>query len=229
MLALNPVMTIEDQLIEGPRVHLGLSGPAARTRARALLERVGIADAHRRLRQYPHEFSGGMRQRVGIAMAIACDVRLLIADEPTTALDVTVQAAIVELIRDLQRDLGMALILISHDLDLVGSLCDRVAVMYAGRVVESGSAAHVTSHPSHPYTKGLLSCNPHRHTGPGPLPVIPGSPSVLNSPWSACAFHPRCPLVVPACHDGAPDLTPLTTDESVRCVVAASSPASVRA
>ena len=221
MMSLNPVMTIEEQLTEAPRLHLGLRADAARARARELLERVGIADAPRRLRQHPHEFSGGMRQRVMIAMAIACDVRLLIADEPTTALDVTVQAAVVELLRDLQRELGMAMILISHDLDLVSAVCDQVVVMYAGRVVEAGAAGGVVGRPRHPYTQGLLACSPHRSSGKGHLPVIPGSPSVMNSPWAACAFHPRCAVAVAECLAGAPALTPVAPGEHVRCVVAA--------
>jgi oligopeptide/dipeptide ABC transporter ATP-binding protein len=222
MLSLNPVMTIEEQLTEAPKTHLGLRSAEARARARYVLERVGIADAPRRLRQYPHEFSGGMRQRVMIAMAIACDVRLLIADEPTTALDVTVQAAVVELLRDLQRDLGMAMILISHDLDLVAAVCDRVAVMYAGRVVEAGAAAGVVGRPRHPYTQGLLACNPHHGGTDGRLSIIPGAPSELNAPWKNCAFHPRCRLAVPECLAAPPVLTRLEAAEYVRCVVAAS-------
>jgi oligopeptide/dipeptide ABC transporter ATP-binding protein len=221
MLSLNPVMSIGDQLTEGPRRHLGLTRAAARERARSLLDKVGIGDGPRRLRQHPHELSGGMRQRVMIAMAIACDVRLLIADEPTTALDVTVQAAVVQLLRDLQRELGMALILISHDLDLVSAICDRVVVMYGGRVVESGAATRVIAAPRHPYTRGLLACNPRHAMRDRRLPVISGAPSVMNSPWRSCAFYPRCPLAVAECLEAPPELVGVAPGESVRCIVTA--------
>ncbi len=197
MTSLNPLLTIGDQVAEPLRLHRGMGRAAAGRRAIELLEQVGIRDAPQRMRAYPHEFSGGMRQRVLIAMAIACDPVLLIADEPTTALDVTVQAQILDLLRDLQRRTGMGLLFITHDLGVVAELADEVAVMYAGAIVEHAPTQRIFTDPAHPYTRGLLGCMP-RLRGPlsprGALPVIAGEiPTPLRRP-SGCAFHPRCEL-----------------------------------
>ena len=201
MTALNPAYTIGDQLAEGFRYHTGADAGAARERAVHLLEKVGIANAGDRLRQYPHQLSGGLRQRVMIAMALMGEPELLIADEPTTALDVTIQAQILRLLGELQRELGIALILITHDLGVVARLAHRVAVMYAGEVVEAGSAEALFRSPRHPYTQGLLSCIPvPGRTEPGQkLGVIPG---VVPSPvgdLTGCPFRTRCPYARPAC------------------------------
>ncbi len=204
MRSLNPVLTIGRQLTETMKVHLGLDSSAARRRAIELLERVGISRAEKRLDEYPHQFSGGMRQRVMIAIALSCNPRLLIADEATTALDVTIQAQIVDLVKDLQRDFGMAVIWISHDLGLVAGLCDHVAVMYAGRVVESGPVKDVFYRPSHGYTVGLMQCTPRIDDIGRPLRPIEGIPPNLAEPVTRCPFLPRCQLAVSKCQDVMP-------------------------
>ncbi len=204
MTSLNPLMTVGAQLAEVLRHHLSLSGAAARTRAGELLAAVGIPDPARRLDQHPHEFSGGMRQRVMIAMAISCEPSLLIADEPTTALDVTVQAQILDLLGELQARLGLAILLITHDLGVVAGLCHRVAVMYAGRVVETGEVDALFSAPAHPYTQGLLRSTPEAGGGQGPLLSIPGAPPDLGAPLPGCPFLPRCPLGAASCHRPPP-------------------------
>ncbi|MBK8738236.1 MAG: ABC transporter ATP-binding protein [Betaproteobacteria bacterium] len=204
MTALNPVFRVGEQIAETIREHEGLSRTAARERALHLLERVGIGNPKQRLDQYPHELSGGMRQRVMIAIALACRPQILIADEPTTALDVTIQAQILLLLRDLQRELGMAVILITHDLGVVAQVVDRVVVMYAGRIVEEGSAAAVFERPAHPYTRLLLQSIPSLDQEQDRLPTIPGMvPSLSNLP-AGCRFHPRCPEARPACRERAP-------------------------
>ena len=195
MSSLNPVITIGRQIAESIELHRGLSAADARRRTIELLDRVRIPAAARRVDDYPHQLSGGMRQRVMIAMALACEPELLIADEPTTALDVTVQAQIIDLLRELQASMGLAVLFITHDLALASQFAHDAYVMYAGRIVESGPAADVFSQPSHPYTRALLRSLP-RHDGPidraTPLPVIPGE---VPRPWrrpGGCAFHPRC-------------------------------------
>lgn len=195
MTSLNPVLTIGHQLAEPLREHLGLNRSAARRRAVELLDQVRIPDAARRLRAYPHELSGGMRQRVMIALALACDPVLLIADEPTTALDVTVQAQILELIKLAASERHMAVVLISHDLGVIAGLADRVTVMYFGRVIETGTARDVLKRPRHPYTLGLLRSSP-RIDGErvAVLDAIPGAPPELGNPPEGCAFRPRCPF-----------------------------------
>jgi peptide/nickel transport system ATP-binding protein len=201
MTALNPAYTIGDQLIEVHRRHLDSSRPAARGRAIELLERIGITGAGERLRQYPHQLSGGLRQRVMIAMALMCAPSLLIADEPTTALDVTIQAQILRLLVDLQRELGIALLLITHDLSVVARVARRIAVMYAGEIVEAGSSAAVFTSPRHPYTRGLMSAMlvPGR-TQPGErLGAIPGIVPSLIGAVRGCAFRSRCAHAVAAC------------------------------
>jgi oligopeptide transport system ATP-binding protein len=202
--ALNPVLTVRDQIGELFRVHRGLSRREARRESADLLDLVGIPDAARRARDYPHQFSGGMRQRILIAMAIALEPALLVADEPTTALDVTVQAQILELLDRLRRDLGMGVLLITHDLGVVSEIADRVAVMYAGRMVETGRADDLLRRPAHPYTRALLRSLPQGITG-GELVPIPGAPPNLMQLPSGCAFTPRCGWAVDDCRDVRPE------------------------
>ena len=194
MTALNPAYTIGEQLTEHYRHHRGASAAEARARAIELLQKVGIASAGERLGQYPHQLSGGLRQRVMIAMALMCAPDLLIADEPSTALDVTIQAQILRLLADLQKDLGIAMVLITHDLGVVARIADRVAVMYAGQVVEEGTAAEIFERPRHPYTRGLLECIPvPGRTAPGSrLGSIPGVVPSLVGELRGCAFRERC-------------------------------------
>jgi oligopeptide/dipeptide ABC transporter ATP-binding protein len=204
MTALNPVFRVGEQISETLRVHEGLSRSQARARALQLIEKVGISNPEQRLDQYPHELSGGMRQRIMIAIALACGPQILIADEPTTALDVTIQAQILVLLRDLQREMGMAVVLITHDLGVVAQVVDRVVVMYAGRIVEEGSVAAVFARPSHPYTRLLLESIPLLEGRQERLRTIPGMvPSLSNQP-AGCRFHPRCPDARPACQERAP-------------------------
>ncbi len=205
MTSLNPVLTIERQLIEPIQLHLGMNRDEARRRAAELLEAVGIPDGARRLKGYPHQFSGGMRQRVMIAIAIAANPKLLIADEPTTALDVTVQAQILELINRLRRDLGTSVILITHDLGVVAGMTDRINVMYAGKIAESAPTDDLFAAPRHPYTLGLLGAVPRLDEPPGGvLNTLPGSPPDQLHPISGCPFQPRCPFVLPKCKEYPP-------------------------
>ena len=193
MTSLNPVLTIGRQLTEGLEIHLGMTAAAARTRAAELLAMVGIPDPARRLAQYPHQFSGGMRQRMMIAMALACDPGLILADEPTTALDVTIQAQILELMKRLQRDYGSSILLITHDMGVVSDLAERVTVMYAGSVVEEGPTASVFRDRQHPYTWGLLGSIPRvGRPRVRRLAAIPGAPPSLLAPPEGCRFAPRC-------------------------------------
>jgi oligopeptide transport system ATP-binding protein len=206
MTALNPYLKVSRQLTEVLVVHKGLSEAAARLSALEMLERVRIPDARRRFDGYPHEFSGGMRQRVMVAMALLCAPELLIADEPTTALDVTVQAEILDLFREVQTDVGAAIVLITHDLGVVAGLCDRLAVMYAGRIVETGSADEVFAAPRHPYTLGLLQATPRLDREPAALTAIPGQPpDPLHLP-AGCAFQDRCPQREEICATTRPEL-----------------------
>jgi peptide/nickel transport system ATP-binding protein len=201
MTALNPAYSIGEQLTEVYTHHRRASRSQARDRACELLGRVGIASASERLDQYPHQLSGGLRQRVMIAMALMCGPELLIADEPSTALDVTIQAQILRLLAQLQRDLGIAMVLITHDLGVVAQVADRVCVMYAGQIVEQGNADAVFRTPSHPYTRGLLSCVPVPGTTPpgSPLGTISGSVPSLVGPLSGCSFRDRCPNAINDC------------------------------
>ena len=219
MTALNPVLTVGTQLEEAIRTHRPLSRAAARTQAAALLDLVRIPDALRHLDEYPHRLSGGMRQRVMIAMALSCDPRLLIADEPTTALDMTIQAQILDLLRELQARTGMALLLITHNLGVVADMADRVVVMYAGRVAEQGPARDVLRAPRHPYTRGLLAATPRlpHGTGTAALLEIPGLvPSLFAMP-PGCAFAPRCPMAEPACTQAPPPLLAAGPSHRVAC------------
>jgi oligopeptide/dipeptide ABC transporter ATP-binding protein len=209
MTSLNPVLTIGRQITEGLEIHLGMTPDQSRARALELLGMVGISDPQRRLDQYPHHFSGGMRQRMMIAMALACNPSLILADEPTTALDVTIQAQILELMRDLSRRLGVAMLIITHNLGVVARYADRVNVMYAGRIIERASAAELYSNPRHPYTLGLLRSVPRldepRRTRLAP---IEGQPPDLTRLPPGCAFTPRCAYRVERCEREAPALEP---------------------
>ncbi|HEX2886269.1 ABC transporter ATP-binding protein [Vineibacter terrae] len=222
MTSLNPVLTIGRQLTEGLRRHHGLSRRAARERVLALLERVQIPDPSRRLDQYPHELSGGMRQRVMIAIAVACAPSLLIADEPTTALDVTIQAQVLDLIGELCEAMGTAVILVTHDLGVVGDVADRVVVMYAGRVVEDAAVDDLFSRPLHPYTQGLFAARPNlTPTVAGQrarLTEIPGMVPSLRAGITGCAFAPRCQAATAQCRAQAPLLRPFdSSGHAVAC------------
>jgi len=216
--SLNPVHRIGRQVTEALRLHRGLSGAAAREEARRLLDRVGMPDARRRLDSYPHELSGGQNQRAMIAMALAGEPELLVADEPTTALDVTIQAQILELLAEIRRDTGMALVLISHDLGVVAETCERVLVMYAGRVVEETAAAALFGAPAHPYAAGLLAALPPIDGPRRPLAAIPGG---VPEPWAmppGCAYAPRCPRHVAACDAAPPRLETVAPGHRAACI-----------
>jgi len=206
MTSLNPLFTIGTQISEVIRHHLGFTKSQARERVLELLGLVGMSSPRDRLDQYPHEFSGGMRQRAMIAMALACEPALLIADEPTTALDVTIQAQILELIGDIQQRLGLAVMLITHDLAVVAGICHRVHVMYAGKLVEEGSADDIFARPAHPYTAGLLTSTPRLDVVVPKLMAIEGSPPDLRDPPPGCAFQPRCGVCDDGCQEGNPEL-----------------------
>ncbi len=224
LASLNPSYTVGHQIEEVLRAHLGLRGAAARQRALDLLRQVEIPDAANRLKAYPHELSGGMNQRVMIALAIACSPRLLIADEPTTALDVTIQAQIMDLLLRLQREQGMALVMITHDLAVVAEMAQRVAVMYAGQVVETGTLPEVFASPRHPYTAALMAAIPEHNRGARRLQALPGIvPGALDRP-AGCLFSPRCPRVQARCRVERPEV-----DAGVRCFFPLSGTASMEA
>jgi oligopeptide/dipeptide ABC transporter ATP-binding protein len=220
MSSLNPLFTIGDQLCETIRYHRGGTRAAATAIAVDTLEHVGFAHAATRLGDYPHQLSGGMRQRVMIAIALSCNPRLLIADEPTTALDVTIQAQIVELLKELQRERDMAMLFITHDLALIGEVAHRVAVMYAGQVVEDGPTEEVLQSPHHPYTRALLDCIPHRRYGDGgnTLKPIPGAVPNLSEPVRGCRFAPRCTFAETRCHEGETALRDVSERRRTRCL-----------
>jgi peptide/nickel transport system ATP-binding protein/oligopeptide transport system ATP-binding protein len=204
MTSLNPVMRVGQQIGEVLRWHRSMQGDDARQEGIALLKRVEMPDPQRQIDAYPHELSGGMRQRVMIAIALAGRPRLLIADEPTTALDVTIQAQILELIRNIQRADGMSVLLITHDLGVIAEMCDRVAVMYAGRVVEQGAVLDIFDRPAHPYTRGLLASRPKISAGSNWLSTIEGTVPAVGQMGTSCSFAPRCPLAGPACEQRPP-------------------------
>nr|WP_246563764.1 ABC transporter ATP-binding protein [Bradyrhizobium liaoningense] len=216
--ALNPVLTIRRQLCEVLALHRDLSGDALKAEARRLLDLVGIPDAARRLEAYPHEFSGGQVQRIMIAMALAGNPDLLVADEPTTALDATIQAQILELLSTVRREMGMAMVLISHDLGVVAENCDRVAVMYAGRIVEEAPSNQLFADPVHPYAQGLIGALPPLDGPRRRLTAIPGTVPDPASMPSGCAFAPRCTLATEPCGFAAPSLAPIAEDRNVACI-----------
>src|SRR5215211_3685472 len=218
MTSLDPTMKIGSQITESLKKHLGLSGQKARERAVELLTLVGIPNPGDRVKQYPHQFSGGMRQRVVIAIALACDPQILIADEPTTALDVTIQAQILELLRELQQRLGMSVILITHDLGVVAHTAHRVAVMYAGKVVETGTLREIFYDPQMPYTWGLLSSIPLPTADRSQeLIPIPGSPPDMADPPKGCPFTPRCPYAMRICAEEMPGYTTFSAEHKAAC------------
>jgi peptide/nickel transport system ATP-binding protein len=223
MTSLNPLMKVGTQIEESVRLHTGASIAASRKRAIELLELVRIADPHRRIDDYPHRLSGGMRQRVMIAIALACEPKLLIADEPTTALDVTVQAQIMELVTGLQKSLGMALLLITHDLSLVSQAAHRVLVMYAGRIVEGGGVGEILGRPLHPYTSGLLASIPAPRVSGQPrrrLTEIPGSVPPLHALPAGCAFADRCGRTERICRSRRPDAKEFGLGRTAACHLA---------
>jgi peptide/nickel transport system ATP-binding protein len=217
MTALDPVFTIGSQIAEIVVSHEGLSQSAARARALELLDLVQIPSARRRLDAYPHELSGGLRQRAMIALALSCRPKLLLADEPTTALDATVQIQVLLLLRELQRELGMATMFVTHDLGVACEVADRVAIMYAGRFVETGTIADVIDTPRHPYTIGLLNSTVHAGTQKGRLTPIPGAPPDLTDMPPGCAFAPRCSWAIPACREQIPELADIESGRQARC------------
>jgi oligopeptide transport system ATP-binding protein len=220
MTSLNPLMTVGDQLTETLHLHTSLRGGAARKRAVELLKHVEIPAAESRVRAYPYEFSGGMCQRAMIAIAIACNPALLVADEPTTALDVTIQGQILALIKDLQRELGMALLLITHDLGVIAHMCQRTAVMYAGRIVETGPTRALLSTSLHAYTRSLMLCRPTASDTTRRLLTIPGQPPNLALELAGCPFAPRCPMAESVCSEVVPDLVELAPDHTTACLIA---------
>jgi oligopeptide/dipeptide ABC transporter ATP-binding protein len=218
--ALNPNRRVGPQIEEVFRLRLGLDAKASHARAIEFLGMVGIPEPERRLRMFPHEMSGGMRQRVMIAIAIAAEPELLIADEPTTALDVTIQGQLLELLVRLQKQLGMAMVLITHDVGVVARVADRVAVMYAGAIVELGTADEILKRPRHPYTRALLAAVPAPDAAVGSrFTGLPGSPPDLSNPAVGCAFAPRCPLVQAECRRATPTLAPAESDHRAACWV----------
>lgn len=217
MTSLNPVFTIGNQLTEAIKLHTDKKGDEAKARARELLELVGITDPAKRLKQYPFEHSGGMRQRVMIAMALACEPDILIADEPTTALDVTIQAQILELMQDLQKKLGMAIIMVTHDLGVIADMCDSIIVMYGGRICERGTVDEIFYNPKHEYTKGLLRSIPSINNMKKKLIPIAGSPiNMLNMP-KGCAFSARCDECMKICIEAQPDEIKINDEHRAAC------------
>jgi len=217
MTSLNPVLSVGFQIMETLRVHRGLSRKDAKEQAIFLLRRVGITNARARIDDYPHEFSGGMRQRVMIAMAIACQPSLLIADEPTTALDVTIQAQILNLLREFKRELGMSIIIITHDLGVVAQLADRVAVMYAGKIVENAAVETIFSSPQHPYTQALVASIPRLGEQPERLRTIEGAPPRLHETSIGCSFYERCSYRMPICAEKNPALNEIRAGQFAAC------------
>ena len=220
MNSLNPVLTVGFQIEESLRIHLDLNKKQARARAIKLLDMVGIPTPEDRVKDYPHQLSGGMQQRVMIAMAISCEPDLLFADEPSTALDVTIEAQVIELLSDLRRDLGMAVVLITHDLAVVAGFCDEVIVMYAGYIVEQTNVREIFHNPRHPYTIGLLSSMPGTDTDrSNRLTAIPGAPPDMTALPAGCPFAPRCSFVPDKCKTDLPELDDIQPGHAIRCFV----------
>ena len=218
LTALNPVMRVGDQIAEGPRMRLGHSRRQARERAIELMQQVGIPDPARRYQAYPHELSGGMQQRVMIAIALSLEPKVILCDEPTTALDVTIQDQILKLLESLREKLEVSVVFVSHDLAVVAQTCQRVAVMYAGQVVETGPINEVFREPRHPYTLSLLRSVPDVDVVRETLATIPGSPPDLAAPPPGCRFHPRCPFVQADCTSGDFPLRPVGTERATACI-----------
>jgi peptide/nickel transport system ATP-binding protein len=218
MASLNPAMTVGEQIAETLSLHRGLRGRALDQRVLELLRQVRISDPERRVHAYPHQMSGGIRQRVAGAIAISCQPSLLIADEPTTSLDVTIQAQYLRLLKEIQRETNLALVFVTHDLGIVAKLCDRVAVMYAGRIVETGPTREIFNQPRHPYTIGLLNCLPTLRRGREPLVAIDGQPPDLAAVPPGCSFAPRCPMAEPHCVEARPVLEPIAAGHLVACL-----------
>ena len=217
MSSLNPSMRIDKQMIEGIRLHTPITTAEARKKAADILSQVGIPDPQRVLKNYPHQLSGGMSQRVMIAMAMSCEPDLLIADEPTTALDVTIQAQILELMKKIQQDKGMSILLITHDLGVVAEMCSRVIVMYAGKIVEEAPVEILFANPTHPYTQGLIASVPKLGSGVKVLPSIPGSVPDLSAMPKGCRFAPRCKYATEKCHQEQPELLSVGEKQKCRC------------
>ena len=220
MTSLNPVLTIGYQLMEPLKLHRGLSNEEAQAEAVRILDKVGIPEPEGRLKEYAHQYSGGMRQRVMIAMAVACSPDLLIADEPSTSLDVTIQAQILDLLLELKHDLGTAIIIITHDLGVIAELAERVVVMYAGTVVESGPVKEIFNTPLHPYTEALMLSIPPLHAVPERLATIKGAPPMVLAELTHCPFEPRCTKRIPRCGTERPTPTVLTPEHACACWVA---------
>jgi peptide/nickel transport system ATP-binding protein len=218
MASLNPAMTVGEQIAETLALHRGLRGRALDQRVIELLRQVRISDPERRVHAYPHQMSGGIRQRVAGAIAISCQPSLLIADEPTTSLDVTIQSQYLRLLKEIQRETNLALVFVTHDLGIVAKLCDRVAVMYAGRIVELGKTRDIFNRPRHPYTVGLLNCLPTLRRGREPLTAIEGQPPDLANVPEGCSFAPRCPMAEPRCSEARPPLEPVDAEHLVACI-----------
>jgi oligopeptide/dipeptide ABC transporter ATP-binding protein len=218
MSALNPVMRVGRQIAEGPQVHLGMNRAQSAERALELMRRVGIPDPERRFGAYPHEFSGGMRQRVMIAIALSCDPALILCDEPTTALDVTIQDQILRLLAQLCQESGASLVFVTHDLPVVAQVCHQLAVMYAGQIVERGTVQEVLTEPCHPYTLGLVRSAPDVDHVRSSLVPIPGSPPSLINPPSGCRFHPRCKFAEQDCMVTEPPLRQIDADRATACL-----------
>ncbi len=219
MSSLNPVLTVGEQIAEAIRLHQGLSSSNAKRKAVEMLELVGISSPSTRVNEYPHQLSGGMRQRVMIAMALSCNPSLLIADEPTTALDVTIQAQILELMKNLIKDFGSSLLLITHDFGVIAEVCDKVAVMYAGSIVECAHTKALFKNPKHPYARGLLDLIPRIDVGAEQFEIIDGTVPNLANPPTGCKFHPRCPHVREICSKQKPQLVEVESEHFVSCLM----------
>ena len=218
MSALNPVMRVGQQIAEGPQVHLGMNRAQSAERAVELMRRVGIPDPERRYRSFPHEFSGGMRQRVMIAIALSCEPSLILCDEPTTALDVTIQDQILRLLTKLCRETGASLVFVTHDLPVVAQVCHQLAVMYAGQIIERGTVEQVLTRPCHPYTLGLVRSAPDVDHPRSSLMAIPGAPPSLIDPPAGCRFNPRCKFAEQDCLEIVPPLLPIAGGRATACL-----------